>query len=519
MSPDGMQKHRRIILANPAVHSHSWELFFGFGLLFFGIFVLFTSSSGRLPTLTNSQTLYLFVLGGLGAVLLRQLKAAKRGIVGLDVCRPLPLYGFFYFLYYVVTGVLLIFDRQVSQRNLLPIAGLLVVGYIAFWAGLKLSGIKAASGPAGLSASELESWALFAVCKIGVVLVALYYAWRVSIGAFYTHAAFYEQAPTIFASLVDVFSAQFQLPLILLFGLLGNARSTEKIARRARYFLYFYTAGLFAVLVIASQFRMAVTTIIFFLVAKKMSGTAVLKVRHMVLTAALCLVALVAVQGFRNEVRSDDVVAAENQLTFSLERILPSFSSALSNWDEGVQTPTITRAVGQLSFLSEIIDATERGAPHPYGEDIVNTIYSVIPRFLWPNKPVVVPFQVTIRERFGLVLHDDAPGPIVEFFAEGGWAGVFVGFLAFGWILGILTKLTVASGNPAMWIALAWFWSTAVQVETELTLGLATILRNVIAVYLIYRILVALRLWLSPRSQSESWAHINAKKQLAPNHP
>ena len=492
----------------PLVRSYRWEVLISLGLLCFGVSLLFASSSQRLPTLTTTQMLYLTVLGGLAVLLLKPLRATNRGSVELDICRPLSLYGFFYFLYYVLTGWLLVLDRQVPERNLLPIAGLLVVGYTAFWAGLKLSGIKAATSPASLVGSNLESSGLFAVCKIGVVLVVFYYAWRVSVGAFYTHAAYYGQEPSVFASLMDVFFAQFQLPLILLFGLLANAKSTQTMARQARYLLYSYTAALFAVFVITSQFRMAVTALIFFLVAKKLSGTAVLKVSHMVVTVALCLVALIAIQGFRSTIQPEDAVASNNQLTFSLERILPSFSSAWSNWDAGVRAPTIARAVGQPLFLSEIIDATERGVPYPYGKDLLNSLYQVVPRFLWPSKPEVIPFQRTIRERFGLFLHDDSPGPIVEFFAEGGWVGVFGGFLAFGWILGILTKLTVASGNPGMWIALAWFWSTAAQVETELVLGLVTILRNALVVYLIYKILAASRLWLLP----ENSAHVKCKE-------
>ena len=442
--------------------------------------------------------MYVFAFAILSAVILKPLAGPKFSVVGFDLHKPVALYGFFYFLYYVIPCLLLLSGNYLPQRNLLEIAGLVCLGYASFWAGIKLSRLRPPRN-AYLSPSGFEKSGLVMLSAAGVVLVAAYHAWRISIGQFYTHAAFYHQASTVFASFMDVFVSQFQLPLILVLGLLARVMSRAPQGRRVRYLLYFYSIATFMVFVVASQFRMAVTALIFLLVARRISGPFLLKVRHLLLITIVSLLALTIIEGFRSIVQSEDIADSRNQLTFAVKRILPILSASLGDWTSDVQDPMIIRAIGQPMFISEVIDATDRGAPYPYGRDILNSMYAVIPRLFWPSKPEVQPLQLTIRERYHLPLHDDSPGPLVEFFAEGGWPGVLLGFLAFGCGLGLLSQHSLSSNGIGPWIILLWVWSTVVQAETELVLGIAATLRNALFVYLMYKILAAGTQWLAPR--------------------
>jgi hypothetical protein len=435
-----------------------------------------------------TEILFIIAIGILGVVIGYTLISPNGSLSRFDIAHPLSFYGFFYLLYYLLPGVLVALGHSVPRVDLLPIAGLIILGYVGLWAGIKVSGINTKFvRRCELNVSMSEAWGLLWLCYAGAALLVVFYAWRISIGAFYSHARYYQQETTLFASFMDVFVAEFQLPLILLLGLLSGVPQSQ-VKRQARRFLYLYAASIAGILILSSQLRMAVTALVFVAIALKMSGMMVFKVRHLILIGALSLVAVGVVEGVRVAVTSEEMVDSDNQLMFSITRTLTNMMPGLENNAGAITLATTSRTAGQLMFLSELMAANRRGASYLYGHDLLQSTYSVIPRVLWPSKPQVVPYQIIMRERFQLSIHDAAPGPLNQFFVEAGWLGVLLGYILFGFGIGIVTKYAITTRGPGIWILACWIWGSAVILEQELVISTVVTIRNAALVFVFFKL-------------------------------
>src|SRR5690348_16418130 len=105
------------------------------------------------------------------------------------------------------------------------------------------------------------------MCYIGAFLVYFYYGWRIEIGQFYTHAASYEQATTLTASVIQNVAGFFCVPVFVFTSILTSVGDPH-IGTRARRFLFFYAGSIFVIATVASEFRLALTAVLFLLVAR-----------------------------------------------------------------------------------------------------------------------------------------------------------------------------------------------------------------------------------------------------------
>jgi hypothetical protein len=83
-----------------------------------------------------------------------------------------------------------------------------------------------------------------------------------------------------------------------------------------------------------------------------------------------------------------------------------------------------------------------------YGRTIWDGILSVIPRALWPDKQIVAGSGRIVAEMTGLQLSMDTSfgvGNVMEFHINFGLAGIVVGFVLFGFVLGKLDRLAATS--------------------------------------------------------------------------
>jgi hypothetical protein len=408
--------------------------------------------------------------------------------VALYVQRPLAVYSAFFFLYYVPVYLLFFVSERTSTHNEARIAVLILLGYLAFWCGLKISlkGPRAQRRPLCLTFNQAK--AMLLIAYFGAAMVLVHYAWLIStLGYYYTHTGTFVQPATIVASFAYVFAGTFDLPVVLLLGFLTRV-SDVALATRARRFLWFYVSALLFVSVTSSQFRLTVTTLVFVFISLQLGGRRLPKLRYWLLVGGLSATALVVIQAARVIVPSQDIAASDNQIAdssrASLAALRPAMRAARSDIGESV----IARAILPMQFLSDIIDATDGVRPHTHGAVALGTIISLVPRALWPQKPTLAPTPIQIERDLGLPELDNSPGPINEFYAEFGLTGVILGYAAFGWLLGFLTEYALNSHGPLGWFILFWLWGAVAVVEMDFVSGVLTGLRQAIVVYLLYRL-------------------------------
>jgi hypothetical protein len=87
-------------------------------------------------------------------------------------------------------------------------------------------------------------------------------------------------------------------------------------------------------------------------------------------------------------------------------------------------------------------------ASYLYGRSLGEGILSLIPRALWPDKPIVAGSGRVVSDMTGLSLSRDTSwgvGNVMEFDINFGIAGLIGGFLLLGWGLGRLDRLAARS--------------------------------------------------------------------------
>lgn len=431
----------------------------------------------------SSDLLSLSLLGAAAALAVRGLLSEGGRGVSVDVRNPCSLYGGFYLLYYLLPYLMLFASGEMTDSRQLEIALLLLVGYGAWFFGTRFGGggkapVRLVTGSGG------EDRLFLLLCIAGVVIVAEATLWRIQNGIFFNQARFYEQELTVAASFRDVFAQQVQLPLILFLGLCGTA-STPGVARSARRFVLFYGACTFLLLVLSSQTRPAVTSLILLLVAIGMFRPTGVRKRQLLAVGLAGAVAVLAIQGVRIA-ESEDFASAENQFDYAVRNLLPGAVTGLSGSGAEVEERLKSRAGGGLVFLSDVMDKVEERGEALKGQGVIFSSFSLIPRFVWPDKPEVLSPQIVVEILLGMPLQDAPYGPITQFYAEGGWPGVVALYFALGWVVAVLTRRATATGGAVHWIVLALVWGNLVRVEQEVVLGLLGALRSALLVGVLY---------------------------------
>jgi len=346
----------------------------------------------------------LLIIAAVGSLIVVSHVQASSGVC-IDIARPLPFYGSFYFMYYLLPFLLLAFSGQLPEGNQISMALLLLVGYVACGIGMICSKVKKGGfSPAWLG--EREAQALLAFCVVGIGLVVYVYAWRTSQGVFFNHARYFEQDLTVEASFRDVFCMNLQLPLILLLGLL-SAVPYQSVGVPSRVLFWSYGIGMTTVLVLSSQTRPAVTALIFFLIGLRFHRSLTIRFHHILLLVTLCFAIMLAVQVMR-VVDVEEFASSENQFLHAVQHIVPNVLAGMTEAMPDITESVTSRAGGGISFLSNVIDAINEGKSHLYGEGISVSLYSLIPRFLWEDKPQVTSPQLVAEELLNMPILFDA---------------------------------------------------------------------------------------------------------------
>jgi hypothetical protein len=441
------------------------------------------------PVAWSTSLIALILLAFTAALILRNILKSWHGGFRLDIGDPFSIYSFLFLLYYVVVCYLYIFSSFNDRGNSSRIAALILFGYLAFWLGIRSTRVGVDKDRISTKLAARESNALLALCYFGAAMVGIHYVWLAAQGAYYTHAVYYQQPTTLEGALWNVFAGSFECPLVLLLGFLSQL-GAPGVAGHARKFFWAYLIGILCIYITSSQFRPALTVMVFTLFGIRGGGGVVLKFRHILGIAALGMTGLLVIVAARVIVPQEEIAGADNQIQRSVAGAFSSLLPALKESRSEVYDFVVYRATLPVQFLSDIVDAKNSGRPNTYGALTMWTIGGLAPRLFWPDKPAVVPSQFRIEQYLNLPEFDNSAGPINYFYTEFGWLGVFVGFFCFGLLLGVWTKFTITSNSVFAWLVLFWCWSGFADVETDLVLDLLVAVRQVIVVYVLYRLIM-----------------------------
>jgi hypothetical protein len=205
-----------------------------------------------------------------------------------------------------------------------------------------------------------------------------------------------------------------------------------------------------------------------------------------------------------------DLGKSENQLVTSAELAQKTVQSS-NPFGHIISESTVNRAAGSISLLSDVIEAHERGYDFIYGEMFVNSLFNLIPRAVWAEKPALESFQTQIRRHFGLRIIDDPASLLIYLYANGGGLAVLAGFYCLGWVLAKLSEIMESTAKVAAWVFSVFIWTSVLQIEQETVLLTLSTLRTAVVVVVGYKMshmvftLLSLRLRPSRSQTFQGW--------------
>jgi hypothetical protein len=101
-----------------------------------------------------------------------------------------------------------------------------------------------------------------------------------------------------------------------------------------------------------------------------------------------------------------------------------------------------------VGLAAERIEAGQVG--YLYGRSVWEALQALVPRLIWPDKPVLAGSPEIVSEMTGLELSPTTSfgvGNVMEFQINFGFEGVVGGFLLLGWLIGMLDRKAAAAGR------------------------------------------------------------------------
>ncbi|HYR76673.1 MAG TPA: O-antigen polysaccharide polymerase Wzy [Pyrinomonadaceae bacterium] len=222
------------------------------------------------------------------------------------------------------------------------------------------------------------------------------------------------------------------------------------------------------------------------------------------LPVAACVIALILflspVKGeYRQQLRSDDSSGAAEMS--SLERATLWITQAGDYWAEtfsgarGLVEAT-SSATGRADFLHQLAytySMTPEEVPYQYGRTYSYFAVALIPRALWPDKPLSGSANGFFAITYGLLTEEGAKTTtfgvslVGEAFINFGWAGVVFVMLIQGLAIGVLERIfgsrKSGAGGQAVFIAFFVFFLNGIGSSAEILFG--NILQNLLFGYLL----------------------------------
>lgn len=141
----------------------------------------------------------------------------------------------------------------------------------------------------------------------------------------------------------------------------------------------------------------------------------------------------------RTEMGLEDAIKKERGLPAKIEQAFEIISSDYANWSFGYTMDaisyTLSNRLENVTFLGQCVSLHTRGRPFMHGETMTGIFYSLIPRFLYPNKPLqdhgtVLSAEYGFKDP-GTAVSINFPW-LVDFYINFGFYGMVIGSFAMG---------------------------------------------------------------------------------------
>ncbi len=409
-----------------------------------------------------------------------------RDIVDIRLTRPKSLYGLFFALYSATELITYPSSTTYNSANAIQISIIVMLCYLGWNIGMNFAGKPSTASYRRDSLDAARSKAFFLLCAFCVSCVAANMAWRISQGMFFTHAKSFAQEATGSASFISAFCGTLGLPTLLLCGYAACVSDRSERAP-AKALFWSYLSVRIALLTLASQFSELLVSVIFTAVIFQTFGKLRIRFSYVLYAGAFLSMAFVVIMTVRvvamysYEDTGNPVMDAVHVLGGGIKAMGSS---------EGFQMiPYATsRSSDQLTFLSILVDKFNGGREHVHFSLIGDSMSGMIPRVVWPSKPVQKDMALTIESALDLPENDWEVGPVVTFYVEYGLAGSFILSMCFGLFIGKLTKFAASRDFQFMWVWLFLIWDVAARPETELQFGILSATRTLMVIYCMYKV-------------------------------
>jgi hypothetical protein len=414
------------------------------------------------------------------AVVLNDIVTSKADGLNLCLNNVSGLYGGLYALYYLAGLVVFALRYDTSKNNIIEVSFLILLGYLGCRLGVALSGNR--PGPSYPPFwGRIEAKSAYLLCWIGFGMVLAGYAYKASVGAFFTHGASFAQGTSIRESLLNNFTFPFEFPVVLLAGLLSASPFVKK---RATVSMWIFTGVFVLIHLLAGEFRTIVSDFVMLIAALQSSRGFRLTWQRIAVWLCVILAAFLLIQ------RARLVASVEHRGSLGVRQsaglVLKAATTPVANSSYQMSDRASDRAANGPRFLSNLIGQVDSGYSYIYGRVMLVQLSSLLPRMFWPDKPVFSSTQIALKREFGLPLLDDAPGALSSYYAFGGPIAVFFWLMMFGLLLGSVQRRVQHRYRILPWLLLIWTIGSVVDIEDDQLICLLTGLRHFALSYMIF---------------------------------
>lgn len=213
---------------------------------------------------------------------------------------------------------------------------------------------------------------------------------------------------------------------------------------------------------------------------------------------ALAAIFFVSIRGVANEhrkteefVRGELSLVERSTLLFVLlaERVEREgvVATVAGGWE------TVSARAALLDLMTDVMRQTPEAVPYWNGETYKSLIGAFVPRFLWPDKPVKIT-GYAFGHRYGYLAQNDYSTTInlpffIEFYANFGVLGVYLGMLFVGVIFRILDRTVNVPGQSVLRTVVGMgLLLPLTNIESDFSLVFGGLFLTGAALYGVYRI-------------------------------
>src|ERR1700730_10969249 len=158
---------------------------------------------------------------------------------------------------------------------------------------------------------------------------------------------------------------------------------------------------------------------------------------------------MLVVNYYANRKAIRDAVWGGATLEQRIDAVMGMFTFELFDPNNREHLDALDERLNQNFFVGRAAQRIEQGqVDYLYGRSVWEALLSLVPRALWPDKPVFGGSPKIVSEMTGLVLSETTSwgvGQVMEFYINFGIFGLVAGFLLLGWCLGTLDRKAAAA--------------------------------------------------------------------------